>query len=203
MRRSSSFFVTWFLFSQKSKSTRSFNFDELNSSMFSTQLNRVNQVNKVLFYFKWYFFFTSTINSYNLIIIVVVFNFYHSRSSQPSVIMTFEQQNLQFSKFSMITWRSCFLPVINNNFKAFNLNNCIVLSILRLSVTYKLANIRFNVIKSLKTDYFIKSCRLLRFRNIMKIRSSIKTLPDLLLINFQIVIRFIFALITEALPGLL
>ena len=138
----------------------------------------------MLFYLKWYSFFTSIINSYNLIIIADVFNFYHFRSSQSSIIMIFEQQNLRFSKFSMIIWRLCFLSVINNNFKVFNLGNCIVLSILRLSVTYKLANIRSNVIKLLKTNYFIKFCRLLRFRNMMKIRSSIRTLPDLFLINF-------------------
>ena len=152
--------------------------------MFSTQLNRVNQVNKMLFYFKWYFFSISIINSYNLIIIVAVFSFCYSRSSQFSIIMIFEQQNLRFSKSSIITWRSCFLLIINNKLKAFNLNNCIVLSILRLSVTYKPANIRFNVIKSLKTSYFIKFCRFLRFRNIMKIRSNIKTLLDLSLIKF-------------------
>ena len=157
----------------------------------------------MLFYFRWYSFFISTINSYSFIIIVVVFNSCHFRSSQFSIIIIFEQQNFRFLKFSMITWRSCFLPVINNKFKAFSLSNCIVLSIFRLSVTYKFANIRFNVIKSLKTNYFIKSCRLLRFRNMMKIRLSIRTLSDLSLIKFQIVIRFIFALITETLFGLL
>ena len=171
--------------------------------MFSTQLNRANQVNKVLFYFKWYFFFISVIYNYSLIIIVAVFDSCHFRSPQSSVIIILEQQNFRFSKFSMITWRSCFLPAINNNFKAFSLSNCIALNILRLSVTYKPANIRSNVIKSLKTDYFTKSCRSLRFRNMMKIRSSIRTLLDLLLIKYQIVIRFIFALVTEALFDLL
>ena len=202
MRRSSFFFVIWFLFSQKGKLTRSFNFDEFNSSMFSTQLNRVNQISKMLFYLKWYSFFTSIINSYNLIIIVAVFNSRHLRSSQFSVIMTSEQQNFRFLKFSMITWRSCLLSAINDNVKAYDLNNCIVLSIFRVLITYKFASIRFSVIKSLKTNYFIKFCRSLRFRNMMKIRSSIRTLFDLLLIKYQIVIRFIFALVIETLFGL-
>ena len=157
----------------------------------------------MLFYLKWYSFFILIINNYNLIIIVALFNFYHFQSSQFSVIMISEQQNFRYSKFSMIIWRSCFLSVINSNLKVFNLNNCIVLNILRLSVTYKLANIRSNVIKSLKTSYFIKFCRSLRFRNMMKIRSNIRTLFDLHLIKFQIVIRFIFALIIEALLDLL
>ena len=188
MRRSSFSSVTWFLFSQKSKSIRSFSFDELNSSMFSTQLNRINQISKMLFYLKWYSSFTPIIYNYNLIIIVVAFDFYHFRSSQSSVIIILEQQNFRFSKFSIITWRLCFLLAINNNFKTFNLSNCIVLSILRLSVTYKFANIRSNVIKSLKTNYFIKSCRSLRFRNMIKIQSNIKTLLGLLLIKYQIII---------------
>ena len=171
--------------------------------MFSTQLNRVNQINKMLFYFKWYSSSIPTINNYNLIIIVVVFNLCHLRSSQSSIIMIFKQQNFRFSKLLMITWRSCFLPIINSKLKTFNLNNCIILNILRLSVTYKPANIRSNVIKSLKTNYFTKFCRFLRFRNMMKIRSNIRTLFDLSLIKLQIVIRFIFALITEALFDLL
>ena len=203
MRRSSSSSVTWFLFFQKNKSTRSFSFDELNPSMFSTQLDRVNQINKMLFYLKWYPSFISIIYSYSLIIIVVAFDFCHFRSSQSSVIIILEQQNSRFSKLSMIIWRSCFLLAINSNLKAFNLSNCIALSILWLSVTYKFANIRFNVIKLLKTSYFTKFCRSLRFRNMIKIRSSIRTLFDLLLIKYQIVIRFIFALVTEALSGLL
>ena len=203
MRRSSSPSVTWFLFFQKDKSTRSFSFDELNSSMFSTQLNRVNQVSRILFYLKWYSFFTSVIYSYSLIIIVAVFDSCHFRLSQSSIIITFEQQNFRFSKFSMITWRSCFLSAINNNLKAFSLSNCIVLNIFRLPVIYKFANICSNVIKLLKTSYFIKFCRSLRFRNMMKIRSNIRTLLDLLLIKYQIVIWFIFALVTEALLDLL
>ena len=157
----------------------------------------------MLFYFKWYSFSTSTIYNYSLIIIVVVFDFCHFRSSQSSIIIIFEQQNFRFLKLSMIIWRSCFLPAINSNFKTFNLSNCIALSIFRLSVTYKSANIRSNVIKSLKTNYFIKSCRSLRFRNMIKIKLSIKTLFDLLLIKYQIVIQFIFALVTEALLDLL
>ena len=100
MRRSPFSSVTWFLFFLKNKSIRSFSFDELNSSMFSTQLNRVNQINKMLFYFKWYFFFISIINSYSLIIIVAVFNFYHLRSSRFSIIMIFEQQNSRTTEFS-------------------------------------------------------------------------------------------------------
>ena len=152
--------------------------------MFSTQLNRVNQINRMLFYFKWYSFFISIIYSYNFIIIIIVFDFCHFRSSQSSIIIIFKQQNFRFSKFSMIIWRSCFLLIINNNFKAFNLNNCIVLSIFRLPVIYKFANIRSNVIKSLKTSYFIKFCKSLRFRNMMKIRSNIRTLFDLLLIKY-------------------
>ena len=152
--------------------------------MFSTQLDRVNQISRILFYLKWYSFFISIINNYNLIIIVAVFSLYHFRSSQSSIIMIFEQQNSRFLKLSMITWRSYFLSVINNKLKAFSLSNCIVLNIFRLSVIYKSANIRSSVIKSLKTDYFIKSCRLLRFRNMIKIQSSIRTLLDLSLIKF-------------------
>ena len=58
---------------------------------------------------------------------------------------------------------------INNNVKAFDLNNCIILNIFQLRIIYKLANIYFNVIKLLKTNYFIKFCKLLRSRNEMKI----------------------------------
>ena len=158
---------------------------------------------------KCYFILNDTFLSFQLSTFII-------SSSSPLflILVIFDHRSLQSSwfsnnkifrssKFSMITWRSCFLPVINNNFITFNLSNCIVLSIFRLSVTYKLANIRSNVIKSLKTSYFIKFCRSLRFRNMMKIRSNIRTLFDLHLIKFQIVIRFIFALIIEALLDLL
>ena len=157
----------------------------------------------MLSYFKWYSSFILIINNYNFIIIAAVFNFRHFQSLQSSVIMTFEQQNFQFLELSMITWRSCLLLIINNNVRAFNLSNCIVLSIFRLFITYKFANIRSNVIKSSKTNYFIKSCRLLRFRNMMKIQSSIRTLSGLFLIKYQIVIQFILTLVTDALSGLL